>query len=81
MSKDDEKEPFWNFYRILLVVVFVVGLILGGVATNQYIDPVLTGGQIHDQNSLVDLNERLDSRADQLYNCLLENDISPATCS
>tara|TARA_Y100000310_G_C20692845_1_gene823479 strand:+ start:2585 stop:2827 length:243 start_codon:yes stop_codon:yes gene_type:complete len=77
---DEEKEPFWNFYRILIVITFAAGLILGGIATNQIIDPILTGNYVQDQNSLTALNDRLDSRVDQLYNCLLENDVSPAVC-
>jgi len=77
----EEGEPFWNFYRILIVVTFVLGLILGGIATNQVVDPIVYGNQIQDQNSLQEMNDRLDSRVDELYNCLLENNVSPATCS
>lgn len=78
---DNEGEPFWNFYKILIVVTFVLGVILGGIATNQVIDPYLMNTNSGDFNKMIQSTERLDSRVDELYNCLLENDISPATCN
>ena len=76
-----EKEPFWDTQRILLVGVFVIGLIIGIGITNQVIDPFINEGVISDQNTLSELNTRLDSRNDELYNCLLENEINPSSCN
>jgi len=72
---------FWDTQKILLVGVFILGLILGIVLTNQVIDPFINNGIISDQNSLAELNTRLDSRNDELYNCLLENEIAPSSCA
>ena len=72
---------FWDTQKILLVGVFVIGLIIGIAITNQVIDPIINEGIVSDQNSLSELNTRLDSRNDALYNCLLENEINPSSCS
>jgi len=72
---------FWDTQKILLVGVFVIGLIIGIAITNQVIDPIINEGIVSDQNSLSELNTRLDSRNDELYNCLLENEINPSSCS
>ena len=72
---------FWDTQKILLVGVFVIGLIIGIAITNQVIDPIINEGIVSDQNSLSELNTRLDSRNDELYNCLLENEINPSSCN
>ena len=72
---------FWDTQKILLVGVFVIGLIIGIAITNQVIDPIINEGIVSDQNSLSELNTRLDSRNDELYNCLLENEINPSSCT
>ena len=82
---DDEdhvssKGKFWDTQKILIVVALIAGIIIGGVVTNQVIDPYFASVDSADFNAMVKLTERLDSRNDELYNCLLDNDISPATC-
>ena len=72
---------FWDTQKILLVGVFVIGLIIGIAITNQVIDPIINEGIVSDQNSLSELNTRLDLRNDELYNCLLENEINPSSCN
>ena len=74
------KGKFWDTQKILLVVVFLAGIIIGGVAVNQLVDPYFASVDSADFNAMVKLTERLDSRNDELYNCLLENDVNPATC-
>ena len=78
--EDDERARFWSKERIIFVLIFVAGLIIGGALTNQVLDPMLYGVQGADQNSLVELNERLDLRNDELFNCLLENSVDPSSC-
>lgn len=72
---------FWTTGRIILILVFLLGVIIGGVIVNQYIDPFIYANQVSDFNSVSALNNRLDTRADELYNCLLENDVSPTLCN
>lgn len=73
-------DTFWTPDRILLALVFVAGLLIGGFVTNNYIGPYLNGSAVADQNSLLELNARLDSRNDQLYNCLVQNNIKVEAC-
>ena len=74
------KGKFWNTQKILLVVVFLAGIIIGGVAVNQLIDPYLASVDSAHFNAMVKLTVRLDSRNDELYNRLFDNDVNPATC-
>ena len=73
-------EQFWTPDRVLPAIVFVLGLLIGGFATNQYIDPFLSGTQAQDQNSLLEMNARLDARNDQLYYCLVDNNVPQSAC-
>ncbi len=86
MPKDDDEGQglapgFWTTQRIILAVVFVAGLILGVLATNQFLDPVVFQKAAPDYNALQETNQRLDTRNDQLYNCLLTNNVNPASCA
>jgi len=80
---DDYEHPkrrgkkFWNLSKIFIVFVFLLGLLIGGILTNQFIDPTLNTGMVQDYNSLVELNEVLDSQADSYYQCLMKNGINP----
>ncbi len=80
---DDDGEHiasrFWNPGRIMLAGLFILGLVIGGYVTNQYVDPYLNGAQGKDINSLLTQNARLDSRNDMLYSCLVKN-ITPESC-
>ena len=80
-EEDEEKEGFWTKGRIIFILIFVTGVIVGAVLVNQVIDPFIYGVQGADQNSLVELNSRLDLRNDELFNCLLKNDVDPSTCN
>ncbi|HLC79869.1 MAG TPA: hypothetical protein VJG83_05625 [archaeon] len=71
-------EHFWTSDRILLVLVFAVGLVVGIFAASQI---NLGPNSASDYNSLVQINERLDSRNDSLYSCLIRSDIDPINCS
>jgi len=71
---------FWTTNRILFALVFIFGIILGGILVNQYIDPFIYANRASDYNAVSELNNRLDSRADELYNCLVKNEISPSSC-
>jgi len=77
----EERDGFWSSTKIIFVLLFVAGFVVGALITNQFIDPFLSGTQASDQNSLSELNTRIDSRNDELYNCLLENEINPVDCS
>ncbi len=83
-SLDDEpvlRGGFWDAQKILVVVVFIAGLLVGGFVTNKYIDKQVLAKQAVDSNSVSQLNSRLDQRNDLLYSCLLKNNISPETCA
>ena len=75
-----EGQKFWNGEKILLALVFLAGLIIGAALANQVIDPMLFSGKSSDSNTLIELNERLDARNDQLFNCLVKNEIEPSSC-
>ncbi|HZX34170.1 MAG TPA: hypothetical protein VFF09_02200 [archaeon] len=75
-----EGQKFWDGEKILLALVFLAGLIIGAALANQVIDPLLFSGKISDSNTLIELNERLDARNDQLFNCLVKNEIEPSSC-
>lgn len=72
---------FWTTGRIVLILVFILGVIIGGIIVNQYVDPFIYANQASDFNAVSSLNSRLDTRADELYNCLLAHDISPQVCN
>jgi len=61
-------------------MIFVVGFVVGAIIVNQVIDPVLYSSQSSDYNAISELNNRLDTRNDELYNCLIENAIDTETC-
>lgn len=71
---------FWTSHRILLALIFATGLIIGGVITNQLVDPIIYSKQLSDYNSLSELNSRLDSRNDQLYSCIVKSNLDPEKC-
>ncbi len=79
---DDELPPgrFLAGQRPLLAGLFVLGLLIGGLVTNKYIDPYLNGAQSADRNSLLAQNQGLDARSDQLYRCLIANNVEPGSC-
>ncbi|VVC00367.1 Uncharacterised protein [uncultured archaeon] len=71
---------FWTTERKLFALFFILGLAIGGFLVHTYIDPAFYGLQAKDTNSIIEENSRLDSRAEELYNCLLENNIPPSVC-
>jgi len=88
MPRRDEDETtlegrprFWNAGRILLVIVFAIGFVLGAFVTNKYIDQSAITVQQADSNSLIAENQRLDQRGDVLHSCLVRYGISPDSCS
>jgi len=76
----EEGEQFWNRERIILAGVFIAGLLIGAALMNQVVDPLILGNQAADYNALVELNERIDSRSDELYQCLVDNGIDADSC-
>ncbi len=80
---DDYEAPkkrgkkFWSMGKIFVIFIFILGLLIGGIITSQFIDPVLNSGITQDYNALLETNEVLDSQADSYYQCLIENGINP----
>lgn len=72
---------FWSSDRILLAVIFLIGIAIGGLLTNQYVDPYLNSSKNADYNVLVQQNLRLDMRNDLLFSCLQKNNINPENCT
>ncbi|HIH10278.1 MAG TPA: hypothetical protein HA254_06460 [Candidatus Diapherotrites archaeon] len=72
---------FWTHDRIVFAIILLVGAIIGGIITHNYIDPWLSGTSGSDYNSMLALNSRLDARNDMLYSCLLKNSIDPQDCT
>ena len=72
---------FWTPDRVLLIIIFAIGIIAGAYITNQYVDPYLNASTFSDYNSTMQLNTRLSERNDQLFSCLELNGINPDSCS
>jgi len=75
-----ENEGVFTNERKILLIVFIAGIIIGGLIVNQFVDPFLNSGQLSDANATIELNNRLDSRNDELFQCLVDNGIDPDTC-
>jgi len=75
-----EGSRFWNASRILLVVVFIIGLAVGAFVTNKFIDNTAIKSTQSDSNSLLEENRRLDERNDTLFRCLKQYGVEPETC-
>ena len=72
---------FMDLRQVPLILLFLGGLIAGFLLTNQVIDPFIYKDKIGDYNKLVEINSGLDKRNDQLYSCLLQNNVNPENCS
>lgn len=81
ISPRGKRHGFWTAERMLFAAVFIAGLLIGAFATHQYIEPMIFAAKSSDSNALAQLNDSLDKRNDQLYSCLLENNIKPDTCT
>jgi hypothetical protein len=81
MAQESFIQYFWTSERILLALTFIIGLIIGGFATNQFIDPYLNSAKSEDYNSMKDLVDRLNERNDQLLQCLRDNGIDQTSCT
>jgi len=81
MAQESLVHYFWTSERILLALVFIIGLIIGGFVTNQFIDPYLNSIKSDDYNSMKDLVDRLNQRNDQLLQCLHDNGIDQTYCN
>ena len=64
----------------IYIALLAIGIIIGGVATHEIVEPFLYKNQSSDFNSMAQLTERLDSRNDELYSCLEKNSIDPNNC-
>jgi len=87
MADDDEPKrrsrgsgSFWNRDRVIIAIVFVIGLIAGIALANQFIDPALGSGMVVQYDSLSEKNAALDEQADSYYTCLQKQKIDPTTC-
>lgn len=83
-SDDDEDDSprrrgkkFLTLGKVFVIFIFLLGVLIGGIITNQFVDPVLNSGITQDYNALLETNEVLDSQADSYYQCLIENGINP----
>lgn len=80
MAEEGLSRHFWSSDRILVAIVFIIGLAIGAIATNQLIDPYLNSGKSADYNAMSDLVTRLNERNDQLFQCLQDNGIDAKSC-
>ena len=72
---------FWTSDRILLALIFAIGLVVGGIITHNYLEPTVFSQKGNDYNSLLELNARLDERNDLLRSCLTANNITVESCA
>jgi len=79
--KKKKGKSFWNFQRISLLVVFLVGLAIGVYITNQFIDPTFNASTAEENTQLAEINQRLDSQNDKYYSCLQIFEIDPESCT
>ena len=71
---------FWTFSRILLVAIFIAGFVAGIYVSQEYSTTGFLSLSGSDYNALAHENQRLDARNEELFKCLLENDIEPSAC-
>ena len=80
----DEDSPisihFWTAERIILLIIFIAGLLIGGVVTHQFIDSADLSKQAGDYNSLIEVNTAMDQRIDALSTCLINQGMNPSEC-
>lgn len=86
--EDDDFRPrkkkgkgFWTMNRIILLVVFCGGLVLGAVFTHYFVEPTLGSTVSLENQDLITRNTALDSLNDQYYSCLQTFGIDPQTCT
>lgn len=73
-------EQFWTADKILLLIVFFIGFILGAFAMDFYNTNISNKFQSNDYNSMLEINQRLSERNDQLFSCLIRNKVEPEEC-
>ncbi|GEM_PF-2762508 len=86
--RDDEQDDrpsrrhksFFSGSQMVYLLIFLLGVAVGAVLTNQYIDPTLNASVFVEKDSLAAKNAELDNQADSYFSCLQKFGVDPNTC-
>jgi len=79
-GKKKKKGTFWNLWKAMIVVGFIVGLVLGAYITHYHIEPALKGAKTSDYAKLQEYCDAQDTELDRCLMCLDIEGVDSSTC-